>query len=89
MSTAVKIQTNGWNLMKLFAHFLDTQIQLGNQKSPHGNPFKKGSFSENAMKKDEGVIFQPFHRKINRRALRWDDLETSAELLVFELQHFL
>ena len=57
----------------------------------HGNPLKKGSLSENAMKKDEGVIFQPFHRYINRRASRWDDLETSAKLIaliVFELQHF-
>ena len=41
---ACQIQTNGRNLTKLFAHFLDTQIQLGNQKdqkSQHGNLLKK------------------------------------------------
>ena len=61
---AAKISTNRHNLTKLFAHFLDTQIQLGNQKSTpstHGNPLKKCPLSENAMKKDEGVLFQPFH----------------------------
>ena len=49
------------------------------------------SLSENAMKKDEGGLFQPFHHYINRSALRCGDLETSADLLaliVFELQHF-
>ena len=29
-------------------------------KSPHGNPLKKDSLSDNAVKKDEGVLCQPF-----------------------------
>ena len=47
--------------------------------------------SENAMKEDERVLFQPFHAKGNRRGLRWEDFETSADLLaliVFEIQQF-
>jgi len=42
------------------------------------------------MKEDERVLFQPFHAKGNRRGLRWEDFETSADLLaliVFEIQH--
>ena len=43
------------------------------------------------MKEDERVLFQPFHAKGNRRGLRWEDFETSADLLaliVFEIQQF-
>ena len=80
--------------MILFAHCLDTKIHLWDQRDPrdpHRNPLKKGSLSENAMKEDERVLFQPFHAKGNRRGLRWEDFETSADLLaliVFEIQQF-
>ena len=93
-SHAWQIATKRRNLMKLFAHWLDTQIQLWDQKIQkiqHRNPLKKGSLSENAMKEDERVLFQPFHAKGNRRGLRWEDFETSADLLaliVFEIQQF-
>ena len=91
---AAQIQTDGRMLTKLFAHVLDTQIQLLGKNFPHfphRNPLKKGSLSENAMKEDERVLFQPFHAKGNRRGLRWEDFETSADLLaliVFEIQQF-
>ena len=85
---AAQIQTDGRNLTKLFAHFLDTQIQLLDQRDPRdptGNPLKKGSLSENATKRRRR------RQKINRRASRCGDLELSADLLaliVFEPQHF-
>ena len=77
--------------MKLFPHCLDTQIHLWDQKSQHRNALKKDSLSENEMKEDERVLFQPFHAKGNRRGLRWEDFETSADLLaliVFKIQQF-
>ena len=72
---AWQIATKRGNLMKLFAHWLDTQIHLWDQKIPkipHRNPLKKGSLSENAMKEDERVLFQPFHAKGDLRGLHWD-----------------
>ena len=58
---ACQIATKRWNLLKLFAHCLDTQIHLRDQKSQHKNPLKNASLSENVMKEDERVLFQPFH----------------------------
>ena len=58
---------------------------------PTQEPLKKGSLSENAMKEDERVLFQPSQSKGNRRGLRCEDFETSADLLaliVFEIQQF-
>ena len=46
-----------------FPHIHDTQMQPWNQKSPHRNPIKNGSLSENVMKEDERILFQPFHFK--------------------------
>ena len=57
----------------------DTHTDRGVPRDPRG------------PKKDEGVIFQPFHRWINRGTSRCGDLETSADLpalIVFEPQHF-
>ena len=54
----------------LFPHLFETRRHLWDQKSPkspHRNPLKKGSLSENVMKKGERVLFQPLHRNINRR----------------------
>ena len=59
-----QIATKRRNLLKLFAHCLDTQIHLWDQRDPrdpHRNPIKKASLSENVMKEDERVFFQPFH----------------------------
>ena len=59
-----QIATNWANLLKLFAHWLDTQIHLWDQKIPkipHRNPLKKGSLSENATKMHENALFQPCH----------------------------
>ena len=75
--------------MKLFVHCLDTQIHLWGKNFPHfphRNPLKKGSLSENAMKEDERVLFQPFHAKGNRRGLRCEDFETSADLLALSFR---
>ena len=55
---------NRRNLLKLFAHCLETQIHLWDkkiQKIQHRNLLKKGSLSENVLKEDERVLFQPFH----------------------------
>ena len=71
---------------------MTTESNTSHDMNPqHRNPLKKGSLSENAMKEDERVLFQPFHAKGNRRGLRWEDFETSADLLaliVFEIQQF-
>jgi len=69
----------------------NTPLGPKNPKNPKQEPPQKGSLSENAMKEDERVLFQPFHAKGNRRGLRWEDFETSADLLaliVFEIQQF-
>ena len=50
-------------------------------KRPTQEPPQKSSLSENAMKEDERVLFQPFHAKGNRRGLRCEDFETSADIL--------
>ena len=68
---AAQIQTDGRMLTKLFAHFLDTQMQLLGKNFPHfphRNPLKNGSLSENAMKRRRR------RQKINRRASRCRDL---------------
>ena len=66
---ATQIQTDGRMLTKLFAHVLDTQIQLlGKTHPPHPrrNPLKKRSLSENATKRRR-------RQKINRRASHCGD----------------
>ena len=50
-------------LLKLLPHVFETPMHLWDQKSQkiqHRNPLKNGSLSENAMKEDERVLFQPF-----------------------------
>ena len=67
---ATQIQTDGRMLTKLFAHVLDTQIQLLDQTHPphpRRNPLKKGSLSENATKRRRR------RQKINRRASHCGD----------------
>ena len=73
---AAQIQTDGRMLTKLFAHVLDTQIQLLDQNFPHfphRNPLKKGSLSENATKRRRRRRRRQ-RQKINRRASRCGDL---------------
>ena len=45
--------------MKLLPHVFETPIHLWDQKIHHSNPLKTGSLSENVMKEDERVLFQP------------------------------
>ena len=64
---ATQIQTDSRMLTKLFAHVLDTQIQLLDQTHPprpRRNPLKKGYLSKNATKRWRWRRRQ----KINRRA---------------------
>ena len=45
-------------------HLVDTLMHLWDKKSPkspHRNPLKSGSLSENVMKEGERVLFSPFH----------------------------
>ena len=72
--------------------FLTPKYSFGTKKANTGTPAKKDSLSENVMKEDERVLFQSFHSKRYRRGWRYDDFETSADLIaliVFEIQQFL
>ena len=48
----------------LFPHLFDTPMHIWDQSAQiarHRNPLKNGSISENVIKEDERVLFQPFH----------------------------
>ena len=53
-------------------------------------PQEPGSLSENVMKEDDRVLFQPFHPKRYCRGSRCDHFENSVDLLalVFKKMQF-
>ena len=61
------------------------------KKANTGTPSKKVLFQKMRWKRMKEYSFDPSTQKGNRRGLRWDDFETSADLLaliVFEIQQF-
>ena len=79
METCLEQVAGKWGRLKLFNWLSKGQLpqylgyytnELQYIAGIHGNPLKKGSLSENAMKKDEGELIQ-------------GDLETSADQAEF------
>ena len=81
---------SNWLPVKIFflRHLVDTLMHLWDQKSPkspHRNPLKNGSLSENVMKEGERALFQPWDWKRYRRGLRCGHFATSTDLLALIL----